>query len=139
MVIFHTHNLPDETHARTHNQPGDSRAIIPTLEEMTFLRKMSLQSNSRGDVRRSFTRRKFINLQESININRSWFFIDSFSPLHFLCGLGIPESGRSPEKEMATHSGTLAGKTPQMEATVHGVAKSWTQLSNFALGLWPVR
>jgi len=42
VVIFHTHNLPDETHARTHNQPGDSRAIIPTLEEMTFLRKMTL-------------------------------------------------------------------------------------------------
>ena len=34
------------------------------------------------------------------------------------------------EKEMATHSSTLAWKIPWM-ATVHGVAKSRTQLSNF--------
>ena len=40
---------------------------------------------------------------------------------------------------MATHSSTLAWKIPWMEepygiapqAAVHGVAKSWTQLSNF--------
>ena len=42
------------------------------------------------------------------------------------------------KKEMATHSSTLAWKNPWMEEpsklhTVHGVAKSWTQLSNFAL------
>ena len=39
------------------------------------------------------------------------------------------------EKEMATHSSTLAWKIPldggAWQATVHGVAKSWTQLSNF--------
>ena len=40
------------------------------------------------------------------------------------------------EKEMATHSSTLAWKIPWMEErarlhTVHGVTKSWTQLSNF--------
>ena len=35
------------------------------------------------------------------------------------------------EKEMATQSSTLAWKTPWMEATVHGVAKSHTQLGNF--------
>ena len=37
------------------------------------------------------------------------------------------------EEEMATHSSTLAGKIPWSEeprrGTVHGVAKSWTQLS----------
>ena len=32
------------------------------------------------------------------------------------------------EKEMATHSSTLAWKIPW--ATIHGVAKSWTQLSD---------
>ena len=41
------------------------------------------------------------------------------------------------EKAMATHSSTLARKIPRMEdpreATVHGVAKSQTQLSNFTL------
>ena len=47
----------------------------------------------------------------------------------------IPGLGRSPEKEMATHSSTLALKIPWMEepwtdATVHGVAKSWTRLSH---------
>ena len=40
------------------------------------------------------------------------------------------------EKEMATHSSSLAWKIPWIargawQATVHGVAKSQTQLSNF--------
>ena len=39
------------------------------------------------------------------------------------------------EKEMATHSSTLAWRIPWMEEsggpTVHAVAKSWTQLSDF--------
>ena len=38
------------------------------------------------------------------------------------------------EKEMATHSSALAWKSPWTEslvATVHGVAKSWTRLSDF--------
>ena len=38
------------------------------------------------------------------------------------------------EKEMATHSSTLAWKIPWTESlagTVHGVTKSWTQLSDF--------
>ena len=36
------------------------------------------------------------------------------------------------EKEMATHSSTLAWKIPWMEEPgVHGVAKSQTRLSNF--------
>ena len=34
------------------------------------------------------------------------------------------------EKGMATHSSFLAWRFPRTEATVHGVAKSWTQLSN---------
>ena len=40
-----------------------------------------------------------------------------------------------PEKEVATHSSTLAWKIPidrgAWYATVHGVTKSWTRLSNF--------
>ena len=32
---------------------------------------------------------------------------------------------------MATHSSTLAWKIPWTEAAVHGVAKSWTRLSDF--------
>ena len=44
-------------------------------------------------------------------------------------------SGRSPGEGKATHSSTLAWKIPWMEdswqATVHGVAKSQTRLSNF--------
>ena len=40
-----------------------------------------------------------------------------------------------PEKEMATHSSTLAWKIPWTEdpwwATVHGIAKSQTRLSDF--------
>ena len=41
------------------------------------------------------------------------------------------------EKEMATHSGILAWKIPWMEepGRLHGVAKSWTQLSNFTFFL----
>ena len=37
------------------------------------------------------------------------------------------------EKEMATHSSTLAWKIPWTEEPLglHGVAKSWTRLSNF--------
>ena len=36
------------------------------------------------------------------------------------------------EKEMATHSSTLAQKIPwKEEHGVHGVAKSWTRLSDF--------
>ena len=42
------------------------------------------------------------------------------------------------EKEMATHSSILAWKNPMdggaWQATVHGVAKSWTRLSDFTLG-----
>ena len=38
------------------------------------------------------------------------------------------------EKEMATHSGVLAWENPMdrgaLQATVHGVARSWTQLSD---------
>ena len=47
------------------------------------------------------------------------------------------ESSRvEPEKAMATHSSTLVWKIPWMEepawqAAVHGVAKSWSQLSDF--------
>ena len=39
------------------------------------------------------------------------------------------------EKEMATHSSILVWEIPWTEerATVHGVAKSWTWLSNFTL------
>ena len=47
----------------------------------------------------------------------------------------IPGSGRSLEKEMATHSSILAWGNPMDRgawyATVHGVAKSRTRLSNF--------
>ena len=43
--------------------------------------------------------------------------------------------GRSLEKEMATHTSILVGKNPRDRGawwvTVHGVAKSWTQLSDF--------
>ena len=49
----------------------------------------------------------------------------------------IPGSGRSLEKEMATYSSFLAWRIPMdrgaWRATVHGVAKSWTGLSNFTL------
>ena len=45
------------------------------------------------------------------------------------------------EKEMATHPGILACKIPWMEKPgrliVHGVAKSWTQLSDFIFFLYP--
>ena len=41
------------------------------------------------------------------------------------------------EKEMTTHSSTLAWRIPWREEPgrliVHGVAKSWTQLSDFTL------
>ena len=40
----------------------------------------------------------------------------------------IPGLGRSLEKGKATHSSILAWRIPW---TVHGVAKSWTRLSNF--------
>ena len=43
------------------------------------------------------------------------------------------------EKEMATHSSILAWKNPMdggaWLANVHGVAKSWTQLSDFTSSL----
>ena len=45
----------------------------------------------------------------------------------------IPGSGRSLEKGMATPSNILAWRTPwteESEATVHGVSKSQTQLSD---------
>ena len=44
----------------------------------------------------------------------------------------IPESGRSPGEEMATHSSILAWRMSREAwwATVHGVAKSWTWLSD---------
>ena len=44
------------------------------------------------------------------------------------------------EKEMATHSSILAWKIPWMEEpgglTVHGIAKSWTWLSDFTSWCW---
>ena len=42
----------------------------------------------------------------------------------------IPELGNPLEKEKATHSGILAWRIPWTgEFQVHGVTKSWTQLS----------
>ena len=42
--------------------------------------------------------------------------------------------GRSPEKGMGTHSSILAWRIPMdrgvWRATVHGIAKSWTRLSD---------
>ena len=46
----------------------------------------------------------------------------------------IPELGRFPGEGDATHSSILAWRiswTRAWWATVHGVAKSWTQLSNY--------
>ena len=53
------------------------------------------------------------------------------------CSVGdpgsIPRSESSPEEGMAAHSGFLPGESPLLRgdwwATVHGVAKTWTQLS----------
>ena len=46
----------------------------------------------------------------------------------------IPELGRFPEEGMETHSNILAWRIPMdkgaWRATVQGVAKSWTQLSD---------
>ena len=39
------------------------------------------------------------------------------------------------EKETATHSSTLAWRSPSI-FLVHGVTKSWTQLSNFQFQVW---
>ena len=55
----------------------------------------------------------------------------------FTCNVGdlgsIPQ-GRSPEEGMAIHSSILAWRIPRdrgaWQATVHGVAKSWTRLSD---------
>jgi len=47
----------------------------------------------------------------------------------------IPGLGRFLEKEMATHSSTLPLKShgwrSLVQATIHGVAKSWARLNNF--------
>ena len=48
----------------------------------------------------------------------------------WICPDLIHEWGRSREKEMATHSSILVWRIPWTEATAHGVAKSWTWLSN---------
>ena len=40
------------------------------------------------------------------------------------------------EKEMATHSSILSWRIPWTEATVHGVAKSWTWLSTLFFIVW---
>ena len=49
----------------------------------------------------------------------------------------IPGSGSSLEKEMATHSSTLAWKTPWTEKPgVHGVARSRTRLSDFTFSFF---
>ena len=49
----------------------------------------------------------------------------------------VPGLGRSPGEGTATHSNILAWKIPMdrgaWQATVHGVTKSWTQLSDFHL------
>ena len=46
----------------------------------------------------------------------------------------IPGLGRYPKEEMATHSSILAWRIPMdrgaWRAAVHGVAKSWSRLSN---------
>ena len=48
----------------------------------------------------------------------------------------IPASGSSLEKEKAIHSSTFAWKIPWTEEPgVHGVAKSWTRLSDFTFFL----
>ena len=77
-------------------------------------------------------------------LNLYWGFPGGSEGKVSACNAGgpgsIPGSGRSLEKEMATHSGTLAWKIPCMEkpvsyslwwVTVYGVAKRWPWLSNF--------
>ena len=65
-------------------------------------------------------------------------FPDGSSGKESACDAGVVGSifglGRSLEKEMATHTSILVGKNPRDRGawwvTVHGVAKSWTQLSS---------
>ena len=60
---------------------------------------------------------------------------DGKESAHVVGDLGlIPGLGRSPEEGMATHSSVLARRIPMhrgaWQATVHGVAKSQTRLSD---------
>ena len=53
----------------------------------------------------------------------------------------IPESGRSPGEEMATHPRILAGKSHgpgAWGAAVHGVPKSWLQVNFFFFLLFSI-
>lgn len=49
-------------------------------------------------------------------------------------GGSIPGSGNPPEEEMATHPGNPMGRGA-LQASVHGVTKSWIKLSPRAHGL----
>ena len=68
-----------------------------------------------------------------------WGFPGGSAGEEFTCNAGnldlIPGLGRSLGEGMATHSRILAWRIPMDRgawwATVHGVAESWTQLSNF--------
>ena len=68
--------------------------------------------------------------------NSEWSDLRETSRASLVAGdLGsIPRLGRSLEEEMATHSSILAWKIPMdreaWRTTVHGIAKSWTRLSD---------
>ena len=72
-----------------------------------------------------------------------WGFPGGLEGKASACKVGDPGLIQGPgwedplEKEMATHSSILAWKNPMdqgaWQATVHGVEKSWTRLSDFPL------
>ena len=63
-----------------------------------------------------------------------WGFPSGSGGKESACNAGdlgsIPGSGRSHGERNGNRSSILAWRIPWTEATVHGVAKSWTQLSD---------
>ena len=105
--------------------PSPSLALF-----IVMLPKAHLTSHSRMSGSRWVT----IPLWLSMSL-RPFFKVLDYK--EFACNVGDPgsisESGRSLEKGMATHSSFLPGEfhgQRSLQATVHVVAKSWTQLSD---------
>ena len=68
------------------------------------------------------------------NYGLPWWLTGKKSALNAGDEGSIPRSGRSPEKQMATHNSIFGSEIPWTEnpAELHsmGSQKSWTQLSN---------
>ena len=97
----------------------------------TVIKKGKLFKDKYIQPREKYQNINTVNCQYLLS---TWGFPGSSDGKASACNAGVRSLGQEDplEKEMATHSSILAWRIPWTEATVHGITKRWTRLSDFA-------